>query len=108
MDEILEKIKTDQIIPPGLLADYKMKLSAEYSFRSSKLEEILRQKPDAWLEIRQREEINSDKQADRLWEATAFGKEEMSLKMQLKRIDKVISSISTRLRIYDREAKSQY
>ncbi len=107
IEETLKRIQTE-VIPPGELADLKMQISAEFARVSGLLERILRMKPSAWLEIRQREEIKSDKMADRIWESTAAGLAEVSYKMQMKGIEKVLSAISTRLRIYESEARSHF
>lgn len=105
--EIIDKIKTEEIIAPGDLAEYRLQLAAEYGFLSEKLSKILRQKPDIWLEIRQREQIGSDKLADKVWDSTDFGKDEMELRMSLKSIEKILSAISTRLQTYETEARLQ-
>lgn len=106
--DLIEKIRKEEIITPGDLANYRLRLAAEYSFLSEQLGEILREKSEIWMEIRQREEITSDKLADRVWEGTTFGKDEISLRLELKSIDKLMSSINTRLRTYEDEARHNY
>lgn len=106
--ELIEKIRNEEVITPGDLANFKLRLAAEYSFQSQRLTRILRLKADAWMEIRQREEITSDKIADRIWESTEVGKEEIEVKLYLKSLDKLLSSINARLRIYSDEVRHTY
>jgi len=104
---IIEKIKEQGVIPPGDLAEYRLWLAAEYGYLSEKLSQILKEKPERWLEIRQRSDTSSDKIADRLWETTDSGKEETTLKISLKTIEKLSSAISSRLKMYETEARLQ-
>ncbi|MCP3684601.1 MAG: hypothetical protein GY861_18190 [bacterium] len=104
---IIDLIRSGQIISPGDLAEYRLRLAAEYGYHSEQLSQILKAKPQDWLEIRQRSNIKSDKIADRLWEMTEMGQQEMSLKMTLKTIEKVSSAISTQLKMYETEARLQ-
>ena len=106
--DIVKKIRKEEVITPGDLANYRLRLAAEYSFLSEQLREILKKKPEIWIEIRQREEVNSDKIADRIWETTKLGKDEMSLRLELKSIDKLMSSINSRLRTYENESRNNY
>lgn len=105
INEIIKAVSEEKVIPPGTLADYRLRLAGESGRILERLEEILKLKADQWLEIRQREEIQSDKMADRIWDATDLGKEEMSIRMTLKRFEKILSAINSRLRIYEYEAK---
>lgn len=106
IDEIIEMIRNNEVLTPGELAEYKLQLSAEYGYVIGLLDDILRKKPDEWVLIRNREDVSSDKQADREWEASENGKNEMSCKYTLKRIEKVMSGINTKLRAYEQEAKN--
>ena len=107
LEETINRIR-EETVPPGELADMKLQLAAEYSHISGKLEQILRIKPDVWMEIRKREDVGSDKGADRIWEATEAGKDEMTYRLQLKKIEKVMSAIGTRLKIYEQESRNNF
>lgn len=107
-DDIIERVRNTDVIPPGELAELRLKLSAEYGLISSELQEVLMRKPDKWLEYRQTDGITTDKLADRLWDASPDGKFEVSARMMLKRIDKMLSGLSQRLRTYENEAKNRY
>jgi hypothetical protein len=103
--ELIDKVRNETFIPPLELSEYKLRLSAEYGYLSEQLSNILKEKPGIWLEIRQREGVKSDKIADTLWEASEFGKKETELKIQLKSIEKLSSAISSRLQMYETEAR---
>lgn len=90
---------------PMQCADFRTYLAAVYSNRSERLQKILALKPVKWLSIRAGK--NSDRAADREWEASEDGIEEMKLNMELKRIDKLSSALSSKLRVFEAEAKNQ-
>jgi hypothetical protein len=96
----------DSQLPPGKLSEYLVQLAGEYAFISSRLEEILKVKPQVWLKLR--EESKSDTQADKKWESSQDGLQEIIYKLQLKSIEKQLSSIKTRLHIYEMEARNQF
>ncbi len=66
-----------------------------YAFYSEQLEDILIRKPKAWDRIRNQEGVKSDKQADRLYEMTDDGVNEIGLSMRLKRFEKMLSVLKT-------------
>jgi hypothetical protein len=91
---------------PHQLAEDRLQLAADYSAASEALERILSVKPATWQNLR--ESTKSDKAADKLWEATALGIEEMQLRMKCKRIEKQMSAIKTMVDIYQGEARNNY
>ena len=93
---------------PAQLAEERVELSAYYAHASKQLESILEQKPKVWLDIRQREGVKSAAEADREWEATEDGINEMKLKMKMKRMEKRMSAISSLLRVYEVEGRNQW
>lgn len=95
-------------VTPQRAADMRVQLSGHYSHLSGQLEEVLRLKPAAWLAIRFRKDVNSEKAADRHFDGTELGLREMSLRMHLKRIDKAISGLSSLIRVKEGEAKNQW
>lgn len=93
---------------PGRLSEIMVELSAIYAYVGQKLEDILVFKADRWLEIRKREDIKSDKNAERIWEATPEGKDEIRFRSQLKYLEKVIGSIKFRLKIKEGESFGRF
>jgi len=91
---------------PHTLAEYKLILAGEYSRVAGQLETILARKPAIWNTMR--EEVKSDKACDRLYEATSDGIDEMVLKLQLKKIDKMSGAIGSLLRVAEGESRNQY
>jgi hypothetical protein len=57
----------------------------------------------AWLRFR--EQKSGDRAADREWEATKDGLAEMQLRMLLRRIDRLNSALSAKLRVMEIEAE---
>jgi len=66
-----------------------------YAFYSEQLEDILIRKPKVWDSIRNQTGVKSDKQADRLYEMTDDGVNEIGLSMRLKRFEKMLSVLKT-------------
>lgn len=93
---------------PHQLAAERVEVSALYAEASRQLEEILERKPAIWSEIRSKEDVTSDAQAERQWDATEDGINEMKLKMKMKRMEKRMSAISTMLRVYEAEGRNQW
>lgn len=91
---------------PHKCAEDKARLAGEYSFLSSQLESILARKASTWLKLR--ETNNTDKACDRAYEKTEDGINEMGLKLRLKSIDKMTSSLSSLIKIAEGEARNLY
>ena len=106
MIEDIEKQLKEGGQSPHQLADFRVQLSAEYSHLAGMLEQILRRKPAVWNEIRKN--CTSDKQSDKVFDATIDGLDEMTLRITMKRADKLISACSSLLRVFESEAKNQF
>ncbi len=91
---------------PHQAADKRVQLSVEYSRLSEQLEEILTTKPSKWMEIRK--EVKSDKAADRAYDATPDGINEMKYRMEMKRKEKELSALSSLLNVYNQEANGKF
>lgn len=91
---------------PHMAADFRVTLSGIYSRMSGELQEIMATKPSRWLLIRK--DVKTDKEADRVWEAGEMGIQEMRLKMNMKRCEKIISSLSSFLRVAENESRNAY
>lgn len=104
----LEQI--EQELGPGLsphtAADYRVTLSGLYSRMSGELQDILAVKPMKWMMMRK--EVKTNRDADMLWDGSSVGIREMQLKLQMKRIDKINSALSSFLRVSENEAKNNY
>jgi hypothetical protein len=91
---------------PHELAEERVTLSGEYSNQSERLGYILSVRPAVWMELRKN--VGSDKAADRAWEATEMGIEEMKLRLSLKAKEKRMSAIRTMLEVLSAESRNQY
>lgn len=104
--EIVEDIKAIELrletATPHELVEMKRTLSAVYSRMSQMLMVVLRRKPIVWNELRRT--AKSDTAAERMWESTAEGLDEMEIRQWLKIIEKHISSINSSLRVAEGEA----
>lgn len=89
---------------PTILVDQLMKYTDEYSKMAEELADILTFKATKWSVLRT--EASSDKQADKEWDATAEGLREMKLRLLMKASERQQSSIKTKLRIMDTEARN--
>lgn len=106
--EIIEEIRAiEQRLnqaTPHELAEMKLQLSSIYSRMSELLMAILRKKPMMWNELRKG--VKSDTSAERAWEGTEEGLQQMELTQWLKVTEKMISAINSMLRVYEAEAKN--
>lgn len=93
-------------MPPGQLSEIRLELAGHYSLLADELQEILKIKPEKWIEIRKM--VKSSAEADMLWAASEEGKREMALKWQLKVVEKLMSSIRLRLEVMSKEAQNFY
>lgn len=91
---------------PHELAEKRVRLSGEYSRDSEELGNILADKPALWMKLR--ENTKSDKSADRVWDSTLLGVQEMKLRLKLKASEKEMSAIKTMLDVLNGEAWNQY
>lgn len=94
------------MIAPGELSLIHQQLVGEYGGISVRLGEILMAKPAIWASMRL--DKTSDSQTDKAWEATEMGKDETIYRLQLKTLEKILSSIKTRISVLQGEARNQY
>lgn len=93
---------------PNEIAERRVELSAEYSKCADELADILEVKATAWLGIRGREEIKSDTRADKEWDATELGIQEMRLRLRMKGLEKKLSAAKSYLDVANNEARNLY
>ena len=91
---------------PSLSAEDRARLSGEYSFWTGILEDLLTRKPKTWNEMRAKHK--SDKACDKEFEATDDGINEVVIRLKLKRIEKLISALSTLIRLAEGQARNQF
>lgn len=103
--EVITLCQQDQVTP-GQLTAALMFLSADYARKTDEFKAVLAVKATRWQQLRDVKE--SDKQADKAWDATAEGRLETSLRLDLKATEKLMSAIKTRLRTMETEARNQY
>ena len=102
--EQIERELAETESAPDRLADFRVFLAALYSWRAAEMQKILAIKPSAWLDIRS--EKNSDRAADKEWQATEQGARETQIKWELKRVSTLSSAIATKLRVMSDEARN--
>jgi hypothetical protein len=90
-ENIQEALRSNIPLSPREIADFRKYLAGEFSFLASRLEEVKRKKPEEWNKLRPN--FKSDTACERAWEATEFGLEEMSLKLKLKSMEKMLSAL---------------
>lgn len=78
---------------PGEAVNDRGVLAGEYSFICGILEDIAQRKPDVWNKIRK--EVKSDASAEKTWQTTEDGKNETVLEIRRKRVEKMMSALST-------------
>ncbi len=102
-----EELKNGSILrSPGLCVEYKAKLSGEYSFLCGMLEDVLAHKPAIWNA--RRKDFKSDTACDNWWSSTQDGITETSLKLRLKRVEKLLQGLNGILRLAESEAKNNF
>ena len=101
--EILRDLQ-DPNTSPGRLSAINMFLAADYARKSEEFGNILGKKATAWPALRAAHE--SDKQADKAWDAILEGRLETSLRLELKSYEKLMSAIKAHLRVREMEARN--
>ena len=79
-------------------------LSGEYGWLCGQIEDILVRKPEVWNKIRL--DTKSDITAERKYQATPDGINEMGLRLRLRGCEKMMSALKTFIRLATEEAKN--
>ena len=74
-------------------------LAGEFAFICGQLEEVLQTKPAIWNELRK--DFKSDTACERAWENSPNGMKEMSLRLSMKKIEKMMSALRSLIRVYE-------
>lgn len=104
--QIAEALKKGGQIPPNDLAEWRGILAGEYSFAAGSLEDVLKQRPFIWNKLR--ESVKSDKAADRAWEQTEEGVNEMGLRLRMKAIEKLMSALKGLQDLAEGQARNNF
>ena len=102
--ELLQEV--EQGAGVGRLADIAVQLTAYYAKLSEEFKDIEVFRADRWLDIRK--DVKSDTMAEKTYLATPEGKAWNTLRIQLKYIEKTISSIKLRLKVAEGERYGAY
>lgn len=105
LPEVLEKVQ-NPATTPGELSEILMHLSADYAHKTTDFTVVLGRKAQVWQTLRADRE--SDKQADKAWDASIEGRAEMTLRLELKSLEKLMSAIKAHLRVKETEARNQF
>lgn len=106
MLEEIEKLIEAGIDSPHIAATLRVQLSVIYSKLAGSLESIVPKRPAILSQIR--EKVTTEAATARLWRSTELGVEEEMLELQMKRVDRLISGLSTLLKTFENEAKNIY
>lgn len=106
LNDIENEFLTTEDITPHRLAELLIQLSAQYAKTSNELEQALLTKPTIWSELRKNHKTVAE--TDRAWEATDAGLQELHTSMQLKKIEKLMSSARTMITVRTNEAHNLY
>lgn len=95
--EILQggTVQVDQAV------EYRHRLAGDYAYYSDLLLTIQSRKPDVWNELRS--EVKSDAQANKKYEMTTDGNQELWLKSKLKAIEKMMSAFKSQIDLANNE-----
>lgn len=107
IESIAEKLRTGRYAPTEY-SEMRMTLAGEYAFWAGQYEDILKRKPNVWLAIRRNPECKSDARADREYELTEDGMNEIVIRLKLKTVEKLMSAIKTQLEVMSNEARNNY
>lgn len=103
LEEIEEEMLHGNIIP-ARLGELRNILSAKYAQAMNQYEDILMQKPKLWNDMRIHNK--SDKATDRQWEESELGLKELHWKFQIKKIEKMMSSLRMQWEITNTEIRN--
>ena len=102
LPEIATRLQNEPDIPPQELGIMHSWCAGEFSFLAGRMEVVLAQKPAEWLRLRN--DSQSTAEAENRWRITAFGIEEMQLRLRMKALEKILSSLKSRIDIKKAES----
>ena len=108
LKRIIDTTNLNRIISPRELAEYHLFLASEYARLNERYKDLKEAEINALGEIRDREGITSDKQADREWGKTPEGKELRNMDIDFKKIKVLLAAIKNMQWHQRTEARNQY
>ncbi len=93
LEDIRERMRGGQPIPPHKINEMLVRLAGEYAYYAGMMEEVLIKKPELWTCIRQSPDVKSDAQANQEWSTTNDGKNEIGYRLRMKAIEKMMSAL---------------
>lgn len=109
MDLIIENLKEGiYATNPVLASEDHAKLAGEYAWICGQLEDVLKLKASKWNNIRQHAYTKSDKQADKIWDATDDGINEMGLRLRMKACEKMLSALKSLIMVAEGQKRNSY
>lgn len=105
IEEIQNRLREGELLNnPHEVAEIKAWLSGEYSFIQARLSEIEARRGAIWMTMRQG--CKTDKETDRKYEMSQDGHDWIILRGQSRGIEKMLSSLSSLLRIAEGESRN--
>jgi len=102
LDELCDALEGQN--SPRDLCGIKTSLALLYAEYSGILENCLIEKAEKWEDFRK--DATSDTQAERKWERTEEGMGETVTKLRMKKIEKLLSAVSSKIQVAEMEAKN--
>jgi hypothetical protein len=104
IEQIIEELNKEP--NADQLCNLKIILAAHFSQLCTILEECLFEKTKVWEYFRSK--CTSDTQAERAWQRTKEGIGETVTRLRMKKVEKLMSAISSKISVKQDEAKSLY
>ena len=105
MKELLKQLK-EYKDNPGKLSEYHLLITHHYFTKSQELEDLIEESVFSKRELLM--EQKSVAKADRLYDLSELGVKERKLKIHLKSLGKLLSSVRGRMATLSEESRNQY
>lgn len=107
VEEVQEALRDGSLLNnPVKCAEYRSRLSGEYSYTVGRLEETRAKKAETWIELRKGQK--SDTATDKVYDSTPMGLIEQRYKAQEKRIEKMMQGLNSIIKSAENEAINHY
>lgn len=104
--QIVDNLKNETNFTPEELSRWHSWLAGDYALQSQELTDLERQGVGLWKELRAT--LETDKQAERAYDATEIGIGIKACRLRLKAIEKCIGAIKSLLETARGEARNQW
>lgn len=91
---------------PRDLTDQRHQIAQEYAADCERMGHLESLYAGEWLELRKA--AKTDREADKMWDASELGREMSVLKWKLKGMDKLLSAIAAKIRVLEGEGRAQF